>query len=70
MFTNRTYDEQTGEARYEAVDNASEEASHRVFTVGEDYGLRSEPPPEATRNSGIGQLPYTATNARVPERKQ
>jgi hypothetical protein len=70
VITNRTYDEVTGEVRYEAIDNASSEASHRVFTVGEDYGLRSAPPPEAGPHSGIGQLPYTATNARIPERKQ
>ncbi|MEZ4322526.1 MAG: hypothetical protein R3F61_33980 [Myxococcota bacterium] len=70
VVTNRTYDEKTGEVRYEAVDNASGDACHRVFTVGEDYGLRSAPPPEAGPNSGIGQLPYTATNARIPERKQ
>lgn len=69
VLTNRTYDQNTGEVRYEAIDNASGEASHRVFTVGEDYGLRSAPPPEAGPSSGIGQLPYTATNARIPERK-
>lgn len=69
VLTNRTYDDKTGEVRYEAIDNASGDASHRVFTVGEDYGLRSAPPPEAGPNSGIGQLPYTATNARIPERK-
>lgn len=70
VVTNRTYDENTGEVHYEAIDNASGDASHRVFTVGDDYGLRSAPPPEAGPRSGIGQLPYTATNARIPERKQ
>lgn len=69
IVTNRTLDPKTGEVGYEAIDNASTEHSRRTFTVGEDHGLRSAPPEGAGPGDGISQLPYTATNVRVPERK-
>ncbi|MEZ4316977.1 MAG: hypothetical protein R3F61_05725 [Myxococcota bacterium] len=63
----RTYDEVTGEVRYIAVDNADQTAPMRYFTVGDDYSLTSLPPEGAT---GAAGSTYTATNARIPERKQ
>lgn len=65
LITGREYDEDTKEVRYQAMDNATADAPVRTFTVGEDYGLRSEAP-EGAR--GAAEATYSLTNARIPER--
>jgi hypothetical protein len=67
LVTGREYDEKTGEVRYQAMDNATSDAPIREFTVGEDYGLRSEAPENAR---GAANATYSLTNARVPERAE
>lgn len=67
VIVGRTYDPVTGEVQYVAADNADSSAPMRTFTVGEDYSMTSDPPEEAT---GAAGSTYTASNVRVPERKQ